>query len=547
MLQCPACNEFNPADHQFCGYCGHRLPAVPSADDMLPPWLAGDTSTMQPVLTEHTALQPAAEAPADEHLPPWLRTPKPVVPPQSRTSSPPANEPERHTHEQETAPELPFWLNDATTIAPPAASGLNQPKGTSASTAEAATEGANTYALPAWLDTADPTPPPAQAHAAPPTNVPANDADQPHPPAPTSTEKNDDPLPLWLLAADAALSDSGTAAALDSASNTSPRLTDEPLVPPSSSSTPAPEHDDSLSWLLDGHTPSASPATINAAVADELPEWLRDAVNMPQQDLTAPATNELPSWLHDDPASTPSAPPVPPTVQQHAPHTTFPARGNKMESLPAWLRDGGDQPDQELPVSSAQPDVPSSTKVDGATDAVLTTPQETNPPTNELFPPPYDGNVTDGASAAVPVEATSKERTAPAPAARVYEAAPEETFHVAADEAASEPQSIITAAVYDTPLSAPLSEDHIAALIAAPTTPPTSAPADTVAPASTPVDTTSTAATPVAPAPIPAPFTSFVPPQPARRGYGLWIMLAIVLVLALLAVGWLALRFNHIT
>jgi flagellar basal body-associated protein FliL len=37
-----------------------------------------------------------------------------------------------------------------------------------------------------------------------------------------------------------------------------------------------------------------------------------------------------------------------------------------------------------------------------------------------------------------------------------------------------------------------------------------------------------------------------VPPQAAQRSNGLWIMLAVVLMIAVLAVIWLALRLNNL-
>ena len=584
MLRCSACNTFNPSDHTFCGYCGSRLFAPSGNDQPLPSWLGGDND----------ALPTAQAQPADTTLPPWLATPADHTNITQPISTTQADEDAADEHagalrtqditqasDADDASALPPWLSSPT--APTTKNDVPDWLHTSANDSSRATNTSADIAapptgpqpatvtddaLPDWLfdvDTASANVPvlPEQASPAattatdPSSNMATSSIDTATPPA--SEESLD-----WLL---------------------NPQQAAEPTTaaPPSTDTLP--------DWLRDDvSAPSSEPPTTPPTNQSDLPSWLRDEtpttlstqrsttnVGDAQQDQlphdAATPTNisdSLPAWLRDDVFAPPSeqgrtTTPLPVDEPAADTNNVVAQHNNELEqeALPAWLRDDPDSAFRATPAADAQASAPSSADQgdvpawlrDDANTATI----ETAPHIDSMALPLIESEPL--ASADLQGDATTAESaSSPATTARVYDVADDVTAEPVALVAGDAPQQepalassatslpepvrVVQPTVYDAPqpeLAPPATEDDILAAITQPAASAT--PATPVASAATPV--APAAATPSSTqAPERAPNMS--PPPRAQRGNGLWIMLIIVLLLALLAVGWLALQFNGI-
>jgi len=527
---------------------------VSRADDTLPPWLVGDTNPTQPIPAAHMSLEAPEDGQADDQtLPAWLRDPEPVAPNNTQpivqhaaSSTLPPIEHAHNGNPNETAPELPFWLREESTTAAaptdrtPAAQGQQD-------IAQPVAQYADEDALPAWLrsETTLPidTPPSNNALAA--LSEPA-----------TTTVSDEDALPAWLFAGDAPRSDGGTTPPLG---NPLPSTTSEPV---SASAT----------------VPAASPA-------DELPMWLRDDMATPppvQQNDTSFAAQDLPAWLRDDPFSSTS--PNATTASdasatwQHEQRSSIPAdNGSELDSLPVWLRDDPTMLASEQPMSLPQPTV--AAPLHGRAAEQASAMPSVNEPlpawlrdeahgSTTMEPAAQDADVagvsdeqhalpawlhndassslTDSSSVVLAEPLTNESvEPAPIPTARVYDAAAAPQMPSATtNDAAPEQHVVETAAVYDVPAHTEPSAESIAAMLATPVATPEVTPAVPVQ-AATPAAVQKPVQPVVQPSmPSQVRPTPTMPPQPAQRGNRLWIVLAVVLVLAVLAVGWLALQLN---
>lgn len=543
MTRCSACNELNPADHQFCGYCGNRLSA-PS--------------------TNATPIIPAQQAPSApgathaEALPSWLYDAQLASPNITQPTPPPPERARKHDP-NETSPALPFWLNDDATGT---VSGDQAPASPNSTAAQPLR---TDDALPPWLrndgseGTNNATATPSQAE--PPANIsPRTMGEETLTPA--TTTASDDALPPWLLGETTATVERGTTPPLGNVAPSTPQTTDAASTPPANSAAPAPARDESLSWLMDtqptvaastASVPSDTNATVsNTNAADELPDWLRDDLSTPAAEAEPTTTQPLPSWLRNDPfvaptsaASTAEPTPGPTAAPQRSPAPS----GGDADSLPAWLRDerpavDGGSVTVELPVSTPEPAAAPPNTEDAAPPPADTT-------TDEALPAWLQAQTTTPVSdepTPAPVAEAQQEMTPPAPeaAARVYDTATQETAPPPEPTPAPEPTTG-GVAVYDVPEAPMPSEDRIAALLAGTTAP--SAPVETTqpvapAPAAQPTEPSTPAPTAAPTAPVSERRAPTATPQRAQRGIGLWIVLALVLLIAVLAVGWLAFQFN---
>ncbi len=553
----------------------------------MPPRLVGNTDATQPVRAEHVAQAGMEKAQVDHQaLPAWLRDPEPnspsVTQPIQQHAAPPTQSPSEHVHKgdpNETASELPFWLSEERTTAatptdhtPAAPQQSFAPPAAAASDAQNVTYNASEDSLPAWLI----------MEAAPATDAPTSNDTQLASPEPATTTVNDDALPAWLFAVDAQPTDGGTTPTL---SNPLPSSTGGPAPTSLDESRALPKHDDSLRWLEGAQAAPEPPAATTATFStDELPAWLRDDPDSPapaQQNDASFAVQDLPAWLRDNslpsitPTSTPTALEDLETRQREQRGSAPAGDGSEIDSLPAWLRDDtamSTQLNAPAPLNDRAAEQPSAGSSENeplpawlrqetggsADDAPAAPPaHEASMPIEQDTLPAWlyedaGASITNLPKEVVLVELPASDSVEPVPVAtaRVYEAA-DASVLPSASTAAAVPEPVVeTSAVYDAPPSTEPSEASIAALLATPVAAPEAAPAPStpaVAPVVATVADQEPAPTVVQPStPPPVSPVPVLPPQPAQRGYGLWIMLIIVLVLAVLAVGWLALRLNGI-
>ncbi len=581
MLRCSACNTLNPSDHTFCGYCGSRLSALSGNDQPLPAWLGGDNA----------APTPEDAQPADTALPPWLATPA------DRTN---ITQPINTTQADENAADqhagaLPI---QGTTQANSADSASTLPPWLTNSTASTTVND-----VPDWLHTG------ANASSRAMSPTPSSTATPTHAPQPTTVTDGALPDWLFDMDTASAhvptLPEQAPPAAQmsrDLVSNTTTSSTDTATPPASEESldwllnpqqaavraTAAPPSADTLpDWLRDDVFASSSETQSSPSIdQSDLPSWLRDETPTPTQhsttnmrdalgdqfphDAAAPAkaSDSLPAWLRDDVLAPPSAQgrtttPLP--VDDSALGTNNDAaqrnHEEEQEALPAWLRDDPGTVFPDTPAAIAQASVPSSADQgdvpawlrDDANTATI----ETVPPTASMTLPIAESEPAVAADAAPDTIATES-ASPPATRARVYDVADDVASEPAAVVAGNTPQPegalagsvapvpesapVVQPAVYDAPPpqgAPPTTEDAILAAITQPSA--VAIPATPVATPSTPVAIPATPPSAQAPERPPA----MAPPR-RQRGNGLWIMLIIVLLVALAAVGWLALRFNGI-